>query len=153
MNLDKWIRILEFERHLSQSKGKDIAISVEAWDCSGDPAFMSVWPAVASSASAVVFTCSPERKQEKDLETWMSIFSFLNPATQMCIFYNRMGATGANKGQKPKFGKALSKIPVYYANLHDENDTSRSDFDTLLYSAFHAHNENRDREEQLVLNH
>ncbi|KAJ3240355.1 hypothetical protein HDU81_004023 [Chytriomyces hyalinus] len=71
----------------------------------------------------------------------------------MCIFYNRMGATGANKGQKPKFGKALSKIPVYYANLHDENDTSRSDFDTLLYSAFHAHNENRDREEQLVLNH
>ncbi|KAJ3011053.1 UNVERIFIED_CONTAM: Intraflagellar transport protein 22 [Siphonaria sp. JEL0065] len=149
------VRILEFEKHLSQSKGKDIAISVEAWDCSGDPSYITVWPAVASSAAAVVFVCTPDRKQDKDLEAWYSMFSFLNPATQMCIFYNKIGLQGVNAAKlpKPKFGKVLSKIPVYHTNLLDENDTSRSDFETLLFSAYNVHNENREREEQLVLNH
>ncbi|KAJ3075603.1 hypothetical protein HDU98_007585 [Podochytrium sp. JEL0797] len=143
------VRILEFEKLLSQSKGKDISIAVEAWDCSGDPSFMSVWPAVASSASAVVFVCTPEKKQDKDLEAWYSMFSFLNPTTQMCIFYNKIGAQGANlvKIPKPKFGKVLSKIPVYHTNFADENDTSRSDFETLLFTAYNAHHENREREE------
>ncbi|KAJ3131112.1 Intraflagellar transport protein 22 [Physocladia obscura] len=143
------VRILEFDRRLNNTKGKDLQISVEVWDCSGDPVYLPVWPAVSSSAAAVILVCTPEKKSEKDLEDWLSIFSFLNPVTQIIGVQSGISA----KSVKPKFGKVLSKIPVYFPNLLDDNDTSRADFDALLYSAYNAFNENRDREEQLVLNH
>ncbi|KAI9347174.1 P-loop containing nucleoside triphosphate hydrolase protein [Zopfochytrium polystomum] len=141
------VRILEFDRAINP-RNKEIVISVELWDCSGDPSFMANWPAVASSANAVLFVCSPEKKQEKELELWHSMFSFLSDS-QMCVFGHKIGVS-AVKASKPKFAKGLQRVPFVLTSL-DEPDHLKNEFDMLLAAAHTVHAENRERDEQAIL--
>ncbi|KAJ3304159.1 Intraflagellar transport protein 22 [Blyttiomyces sp. JEL0837] len=145
------VRILEFERAIRVgNKAKETIIAVELWDCSGDPVYMSNWPAVASSANAVIYISppAPDKKTEKELEGWYNIFSFLRE-TQMSIFCHKIGV-GAPKGAKPKFGKPLAKIPTVFTSL-EEPEHLKSEFDNILAAAYFVHTENREREEQSIV--
>ncbi|KAJ3415181.1 Intraflagellar transport protein 22 [Chytridiales sp. JEL 0842] len=143
------VRILECERSIKVSgRGKDVSISVEIWDCSGDPAYLSNWPAVASSASAVLYVCSPDKKQDKELETWHSIFSFLKDP-QMMVFAHR-NTVGTAKGPRLKLGKPFGRVPIIQTSL-DEPEILRGEFDNLLATAYNVHAENREREEQSII--
>ncbi|KAJ1555427.1 Intraflagellar transport protein 22 [Cladochytrium tenue] len=144
------VRILEFDRPV-RVRGREVGLSVELWDCSGDPAYMGIWPAVASSANAALFVCSSDKKQEKEVELWHSMFSFLADS-QMYVFGHRTGGApvSSSKAARPKFGKGLAKVPFAFTTL-DDPDQLRLDFDTLLAAAYAVHAENRERDEQAIV--
>ncbi|KAI8832365.1 hypothetical protein BC829DRAFT_408669 [Chytridium lagenaria] len=145
------VRILECERTIkAQKKYKEATVTVEIWDCSGDPCYLPNWPAVASSASAVIFVCPPEKKSENDLEVWHSMFSFLKES-QSVVFANRTLLANSKTTYKLKpQGKSLSKVPIVYTSV-EEQETIKKEFDRLLTSVYAVACENREKEEQSLL--
>ncbi|KAI9206187.1 uncharacterized protein BJ171DRAFT_612770 [Polychytrium aggregatum] len=143
------VRILEFERKIvldskkTNSKSKETIVSVELWDCSGDPKFYPCWPAVANTAHGAVILFSPDSKQEKEVETWYNFFSFMKDS-QIAVFAHKM-MSPSQKGAKMKLAGKLSKLNVTSTTLDEQ---TKAEFDTVICNAYQAYTENREREEQ-----
>ncbi|KAJ3092091.1 Elongation factor 1-gamma [Quaeritorhiza haematococci] len=144
------VRILEFERKISimdprKQKNKDLEVAIELWDCGGDSKFQNVWPAVSSSANAVIFVYSPDARQEKDLDPWWNHFSFLKE-TQCAVFAHNI-LNPSQKGNKPRLGKAFSKMPVIFTSLDHEADQIKVEFDKLIKNAYTAWSDMKEKDE------
>ncbi|KAJ3224881.1 Intraflagellar transport protein 22 [Clydaea vesicula] len=141
------VRILEFERKIKQ-KNKEVPVSIELWDCSGDLKFQPVWSSVSNSANAVLYVFSPDSKQEKELDLWYENFSFLKD-TQFAVFGNTIN--GSVKKSTPKFGSDLNKVTPVFTSNNDPN-LIKAEFDKLINKAYLAWVDNREKEEQSMLN-
>ncbi|KAI8805003.1 hypothetical protein BJ742DRAFT_822325 [Cladochytrium replicatum] len=152
------VRILEFDRKVSidskrpSYRSKEVVVSVELWDCGGDPRFYPSWPAVASSAHALLIVTPSDGKQEKELELWHGMFKFLKDP-QVLIFAHRLTGEGNTQRDQTKLklgGTSLGSVQVVSTGM-DEVDVIRGEFDRLVVQAYVAWMEQRDREEQSMI--
>ncbi|KAL2911617.1 hypothetical protein HK105_208918 [Polyrhizophydium stewartii] len=146
------VRILEFDRKLvsdgKRHKWKELNVEVELWDCSGDPEFHAVWPAVSSHAHGVLFVTSPDIRQDKELDVWPDLFPTIK-SNQCAVFVHRPINT-PNKGKVKLTHRMLSKAPVLYTSLDQEPEMIRGELDALLQNAYAAMVETREREERQI---
>ena len=74
-NPTKGARILEFEQ-VAASGRKNMKMSVQLWDCSGDRQYENCWPAILRDAVGVVLVYDPTiKEQEKDIELWYKTYT------------------------------------------------------------------------------
>ena len=120
----KGTRILEFEENV-QAGRKNVSLSVELWDCSGDRQYESCWPAILKGAHGVVLVYDPTiKEQEKDIELWYKSYTArlgLKDA-QVLIFAHTTSTGGRSTYQAPR---ALDKFEYLNTTL-DSEDVSRS---------------------------
>lgn len=148
------VRILEFDRKISiegkkpGQKLKEVKVSVELWDCSGNPQFHACWSAFASTPSGVLLVFSPDGKQEKELDNWYNFFPTLRDS-QFSVFAHKMVTNQSQRAPKVKLAGKLGKLPLTSTILDDQ--LIKQEFDNLIINAYNAFNENRDREEQSIV--
>merc|ERR1712151_650284 len=65
-NATAGVRILEFERQVKASNGRQMKMSVEMWDCSGDKKYENCWGAILRQAQGVVMVYDPSIKTRSD---------------------------------------------------------------------------------------
>ena len=130
------VRILEISKTLNFQK-RELNVSVEIWDCSGDPSYYSLWPAVTRDAHAIIYVGNDE--VDNQLETWQSFFPQLNNS-QIAVI-----SLGSNKPFNLKKWSGCTTINM--SNQELNTTQLKSEFDKLLYSAYNVQQDKREKEE------
>ncbi|KAJ3172771.1 Intraflagellar transport protein 22 [Geranomyces variabilis] len=146
------VRILEFDRSIPVN-GKAVEVACEVWDCSGDSRFHASWPALASSANAVIFVTSPDTR-ERDLDAWQNLFPALAPQ-QMAVFSHSYvgGGSGSSKGARfrPLSTSPLAKVAVLQTSLETDPDAIKKEFDVLQAASYSVYRESSEKEEAQLM--
>jgi len=119
-NPTKGARILEFEQ-VAEAGRKSFNVSCELWDCSGDRAYESCWPAILREATGVLLVYDPTiKEQEKDIELWYKSYATrLNlKDSQVLLFAHQGGAASFRQYQAPR---ALDKFAFLNTTLDSED--------------------------------
>ncbi|KAJ3011960.1 Intraflagellar transport protein 22 [Thoreauomyces humboldtii] len=146
------VRILEFDRNLTVA-GASVTVACEVWDCAGDPRFQPSWPALASTANAVLFVASQETR-ERDLDSWHGLFPALD-IRQMTIFSHAYSGSGSGKQKYrgPGSTSPLAKIPIVQTTLDGDEGAEGvgKEFDAFLGAAYALWEEKREKEEERIM--
>lgn len=122
-NPTKGARILEFEQ-VAASGRKNMKMSVQLWDCSGDRQYENCWPAILRDAVGVVLVYDPTiKEQEKDIELWYKTYTSRLGLkdSQVLLFAHQGGAASFRQYQAPR---ALDHFSFLNATLDSEEQTA-----------------------------
>ncbi|XP_045172377.1 intraflagellar transport protein 22 homolog [Mercenaria mercenaria] len=149
------VRILEFENHNpGAGHGRQSAVEVELWDCSGDKKFEACWPAMAKDTTGIIFVYNPDQpNHDKDLENWYAYFIDDQgiKETSCCVFAHHKPS--APDRERAQLSTCFSNIPVVHTNIEEDSESVRNQFSQFLAKLTVALSDKRDQEELSIMNH
>ncbi|XP_039612528.1 intraflagellar transport protein 22 homolog [Polypterus senegalus] len=147
------VRILEFECQCSNGSGKNIGCEVEMWDCGGDSAFESCWPAFLKDSNGVIIVFNPDVPSHlKEVESWYSTFvssQGIQDSQCMLVAHYKPGY-GADNGL-PALAPQMNKLNIVHSNLEEDPEKMRQEFRRYLGSVVKSLSESREREEMSII--
>ncbi|XP_062515422.1 intraflagellar transport protein 22 homolog [Corticium candelabrum] len=148
------VRILEFPVHSLRIGGRNVTAEVELWDCAGSPRFESCWPAFWKDTDGVVVVCDQQQgNYAKQIELWYSQFvqqQGLKDLQAMVIF-NRKDSSAGNL--RLQLSSRLANVSQFVANLEEDPDSLRTEFNRFLCNVLGVVAEKRDQQELSIMNH
>ncbi|ORZ30772.1 hypothetical protein BCR44DRAFT_127544 [Catenaria anguillulae PL171] len=151
------VRILEFTRDLSSTaknspippsmRGREVAI--ELWDLSGDERFQ-FWPTAVNDLHGLLLVMNADDKDhERALEQWANLFPNLKES--QLLVYAQKHENPAQSRTRPKLGKPLSRVPLFFTSQEADGDLMRREFDGFLVNCMRAMVEQQGKDESAVL--
>ncbi|KAJ6655751.1 hypothetical protein lerEdw1_004804 [Lerista edwardsae] len=145
------VRILEYEMQHENSKGAECRF--ELWDCGGDKKFESCWPALMKDSHGVIIVFNPDLPNHvKEIETWYSCFvqqQQLLDSQCLLVAHHKPGS--AADTENLTLPSPLNRLQLVHFSLEDDPEDVWMEFVKYLKSITNLVNENRDREEMLII--
>eukprot|EP00735_Rhodelphis_limneticus_P001608 TRINITY_DN12255_c0_g1::TRINITY_DN12255_c0_g1_i1::g.12962::m.12962 TRINITY_DN12255_c0_g1::TRINITY_DN12255_c0_g1_i1::g.12962 ORF type:complete len:189 (-),score=-0.47,sp/Q567Y6/IFT22_DANRE/38.17/5e-35,Miro/PF08477.8/3.1e-09,Ras/PF00071.17/2.5e-09,Arf/PF00025.16/3.7e-06,Arf/PF00025.16/1.4e+03,Gtr1_RagA/PF04670.7/1.5e-05,MMR_HSR1/PF01926.18/0.002,IIGP/PF05049.8/0.0031,Dynamin_N/PF00350.18/0.13,SRPRB/PF09439.5/0.19,SRPRB/PF09439.5/2.1e+03,AAA_17/PF13207.1/0.17,PduV-EutP/PF10662.4/0.65,PduV-EutP/PF10 len=143
------VRILEVEKQYRNSR----TVTVELWDCSGDPKYESCWMALQKDCDAVLLVYTPDNPEHTsdkgEVYRWISKFvTPVNLKESQCLVFAHNNPRNSKGGPKQSLSK-LSKVTQVSTSLDTEagKNTITSEFDNFLNSIISSLQQARAAEE------
>nr|XP_056721420.1 intraflagellar transport protein 22 homolog [Euleptes europaea] len=147
------VRILEYEKPNINENSKATEYRFELWDCGGDQKFETCWPALMKDSHGVVIVFNPDLPSHlKEIEMWYSCFvqqQQLLESQCLLIAHHKPGSGGDTESLI--LPSPLSRLPLIHSSLEEEPEDVRMEFVKYLKSIINLVNENRDKEEMLII--
>ncbi|XP_063002597.1 intraflagellar transport protein 22 homolog [Elgaria multicarinata webbii] len=147
------VRILEYEKPHVSGNGKGAGCRFELWDCGGDQKFETCWPALTKDSHGVVIVFNPDLPSHmKEIEMWHSCFvqqQQLLDSQCLLIAHHKPGT--AADAENLNLPSPLNRLQLIHSSLEEDPEDVRMEFVKYLKSVTNLVNENRDREEMLLI--
>ncbi|KAJ1520205.1 hypothetical protein ONE63_004416 [Megalurothrips usitatus] len=146
------VRILQFESANLGTNNQSIKADVELWDCSGDASrFESCWPAFQQGAQGVVLVYDPNTSGHgNELETLYSYFvqqAGLN--SKSCLVL--ANPKSSLRSTAVTLSGTFSRVPQSTANIDENGNKLRSDFNTFLTGLISRVKDTHEQEELSIM--
>ncbi|XP_034276781.1 intraflagellar transport protein 22 homolog isoform X1 [Pantherophis guttatus] len=148
------VRILEYEKPHFNGNSKGPGCRFELWDCGGDQKFETCWPALMKDSHGVVIIFNPDLPSHvKEIEMWYSCFVQQQQLLEnqcLLIAHHKPGTPG--DVDNLTLPSPLNRLTLIHSSLEEDPEDVRMEFVKFLKNITNLVNENRDREEMLIIN-
>ncbi|XP_013916844.1 PREDICTED: intraflagellar transport protein 22 homolog isoform X1 [Thamnophis sirtalis] len=148
------VRILEYEKPHFNGNSKGPGCRFELWDCGGDQKFETCWPALMKDSHGVVIIFNPDLPSHvKEIEMWYSCFVQQQQLLEnqcLLIAHHKPGTAG--DVDNLTLPSPLNRLTLIHSSLEEDPEDFRMEFVKFLKNITNLVNENRDREEMLIIN-
>ncbi|XP_053223894.1 intraflagellar transport protein 22 homolog isoform X1 [Podarcis raffonei] len=147
------VRILEYEMPNFGGNGKGAGCRFELWDCGGDQKFETCWPALMKDSHGVVIVFNQDSPTHlKEIEMWHSCFVQQQQLLEsQCLLISHHKPGSAMDPENLTLPPPLNRLQVAHSSLEEEPEDFRMEFVKYLKGITKLVNENRDREEMLLI--